>query len=962
MPYNSTGLKQSHAASSQPLALLFSTFRQIISLITIILSAVSLSAELLESSYQINVKFSGTPPTIYVQETIRIVNHSNLALDTLYFHLSLNGFRNPRSTTYQKYENLLEEPVIMDIQKIQADSTICDYFDEEKLCIGVSLPATLLPNDSTTISIDFSVKIPRGQHFQCPTYSGTTFRLIRFYPVLEQLTATGWNKKLYRHLAPSSSLPCSYSLSIELPVKYKVIASLPVAAVESIPESKTKLHHFKSASIQELAVVFSGSYKLFSTTHENIPIRLFLPAAEEKSTKVARSKILANLISDIMNQYANLYCPYPHQQLAVSIAKIPNGLVTSNLIILNQRQYDNLFTIDYVSIYNLAQALAQQYFNYYIYENAAQPDWINESLANQAAAIYMAQHYDKLRRRYRVTEQQEINYTQLVLRLSALTADQEQSNRTLLSSSPMGDAPLLMEQVKNFKGQKILEMLAYYVGDSLFQVCIHEFLIRYQHRPVTSTEFLQLVEEISRQDLTAFRRLWLESDEIPDIKIQRVSKSFDKSTGTHTAKVVAKGSALNALPVEVIAINSRVDTLRQFTQPGNNGVDTLHFVSQLPIRKISLDPQRNIWEFNRLNNHYPHKILFSFLIGIPRIDAYQVFYYPTFDFNKRDISRVGIKFRGRYWINMRPLFPAQSLDEWTLGFNYGLQSKTTGYDLSYSTSLLALFFKPRLNFRSRDYFGLNETTVSTEIYVGEIRYPLLHQIQGYKKLNFALHYENVYTLKFLNAKNWQKGKLLNPSLDFVNFHNWGNYRHVLQLCLSGGLPILSTDYQFGKLTLDGQLKIRSTANSWVYERIFIGASRGTIPTQQYYYFFGKNVLENLSFESYRLVKGAGDMRGYGNVLLRDRNIITSNTEFRYSLAQVEPAFFDLIFFLDSGILSSNFYQLALNQSKFDAGIGAEFDALEIITVGIHCPFWVSHPVDNQPKIALRGVLSFDLSL
>jgi hypothetical protein len=959
---SSSSSRQFNAAFNPPLAFQFSVFGRIVRFITIFLSAVSLSAELLETSYQISLTFSETPPTIHVKETVHIINRSNLALDTLYFHLSPNGFRNPHSASYQKYENLLEEPVIMDIQNIQVDSTICDYFNDEQLCMGVSLPAALLPNDSTAIVVDFSVKIPRGRHFQCPTYSGSTYRLIRFYPVLEQLTSTGWNKKLYRHLAPSSSSPCNYSLSIELPAKYKIISSLLESSTETIAESKTKLHHFKPASIQELAIVFSGSYKLLATTHSKIPVRLLLPPVEEKSAKTVRSKILANLITDIIDQYTNLYYFYPHQQLAVTVAKIPNGLVTSNLIILNRNQYNNLFTIDYVSIYNLAQEIARQYFSFYVYENLSQPDWINESLANYAAATYMAQNYSKLRSRYRVAEQQEINYTQLALRLSALTADREQTNRTLLSSSPMGDAPLLMEQVKNFKGQKILDMLAYYIGDSLFQVCIDEFLIHYQYRQVTSVEFLQLVEEISNRDLTAFRQLWLESDEIPDIKIQHVSKSFNKATGTYTAQVVAKGSALGFLPVEVIALNSRSDTLRQFTQPGNNGVDTLNFVSQHPIRKITLDPQRDIWEFNRLNNNYPHKILFNFLIGIPRIDAYQVFYYPTFDFNERDISRIGIKFRGRYWINMRPLFPAQSLDEWTLGINYGLQSKTTGYDISYSTSLLALFFKPRLNFRSRDYFGLNETTVSTEIYLGEIRYPLLHQIQGYKKLNIALRYENVYTLKFLNEKNWQRGRLLNPSLEFVNFHNWGGYRHIFQLSLSGGLPNLSTDYQFNKLTLDGQLKIRSTSNSWLYERIFLGVSSGTMPTQQYYYFFGKNVLENLSFESYRLVKGAGDMRGYGDALLRDRNIITSNTEYRYSIARVEPAVFDLIFFLDSGILASNFCKLTLNQAKFDAGLGAEFDALEIIMIGIHCPFWVSHPVDDQQKIALRWVLSLDLTL
>jgi hypothetical protein len=111
-----------------------------------------------------------------------------------------------------------------------------------------------------------------------------------------------------------------------------------------------------------------------------------------------------------------------------------------------------------------------------------------------------------------------------------------------------------------------------------------------------------------------------------------------------------------------------------------------------PLRKISLDPRCQIWDANRYNNQYPRSIVFKFLIGFPSIDSYQVFYYPTFDFNQEDLTRVGIKLRGRYWINMRPLFPAQSLDEWSLGLNYGYKSKTLGYDLSYSTSLLEFLF------------------------------------------------------------------------------------------------------------------------------------------------------------------------------------------------------------------------------------------------------------------------------
>ena len=920
-----------------------------------------LRGALLEVKYDLNLQFSEPAHTIYGHEQVSIVNNAQLPIDTVYFHLSPNAFRSTKSPFYQQSENLLDDPVKMSIQSVTSNDSKCEYYNDETLSMAVLLPTTLPPGDSVEITIDFTLTIPRGNHIQCPTYSGSTTRLIRFYPMVERLTNQGWTPSKYNKVEPSGSFPFIHNFTIQLPGHYNVISSLAPLSVDSI-NKKEKLHTFQPYRIKELAVVFSASYSMRSFSVQQIPIRLLIPKSNERSYTRPKTKIVYDVIEDILNTYSQLIMDYPHSQLSLTSAKIPTGFTTSNLIILESRKYRNLSSLDYGSIYSLAYAIAKEYFNYFIFKDPENPDWINDGMASYAASSYMINNYQKLIKRYHVNNKAYDNYYQIALRLAALTVDREHIGQPLYTSFKKRDAPVLLEQIHHFKGQKVLEMLSYIVGDSVFRDCIHDFLTQYKYRPVNSADFFRLAEEKSGKDLNQLYKLWVESENIPDLKIKRVKNDFRHRDSTYVAKVIAKGAAINALPVEIMAVDANSDTLWTVTKLSTTGLDTVLLYSRFPIRKISLDPHRNIWEFNRLNNHHPHKILFSFLIGIPSIDAYQIFYYPTFDFNKRDLSRIGIKLRGRYWINMRPLFPAQSLDEWTVGLNYGLKSQTVGYDISYSTSLLALFFQPRIQFRSRDYFGLHESTVSSEIYLGKIQYPLLHQIQGYKKISFGVKYLNVRTLGFLNADKWEQGKLLNPYINIVNFHNWGMYRHILRIKLSAGIPQFETDYEYTKLVVDGLVKFRPSKKSWIYERVFFGASNGRMPRQRYFYFFGKNTLENLSFESFRLVKGAGDMRGYGASSPKGKNILTSNTEACWSFAAIDPAIFDLILFFDSGIIPESFTKASLNQFKYDAGIGVEFNALETILVGIHFPFWVSHPVDDKRNFALRWVISLDLNL
>ncbi len=937
-------------------------FRFILSIrATILLASLITSAKGLDCHYHFDIRFAEKNHSIVIREDIAITHHSPLRLDTIYFQFAPNAYASTRSRYYQESEHLLNEPLQLNLRSVTCGGIASPYRLSDITSFFVLLPDTLPADSSVVIRIEYSIAIPEGNHPSCPSYSGADFRLINFYPKVDSFGSVKQTAVTWDYPGPGSLTPAVYGLNIQLPDNYAVVSSLDIDTVQNISKGFTE-HRFRPAAIRDLAIVFSANQTVIPFEHNDVAVQIMLPKPVDRRFRLSKNTVLQQITRCILDDYHTRILPYPHRHLAVTTAKIPGGLTTANLIILNPKELTRITQLDYRSINTFAQSIAEQYFHYYIFEDPQASDWIHSGLAGFMATNFMNTHYRNFVKNSQIKTSSDPLPGESLLRLAALAATQENIGRPLQSRLTKSGASLLIDQIQYFRSQKVLQMLQDYVGDSLFTATLLAFLDRFAYQPATAQDFIGIMEEKSGKELTLFEELWIHSDDIPDIKIKKVKQNYNESENRYETRVVTKGTALKVLPVDIEAVDKNLDTLRSRTDINPAGCDTILFVSQSPVQKIALDPQRKIWEFNRLNNNYPSKILFNFLIALPNIDAYQVFYYPTFDFNRRDASRIGIMFRGRYWINMRPLFPSQSLDEWTLGINYGLRSKTVGYDVSYSTSILDLFFKPRIHIRSRDYFGLHETSLKSEIYIGKINYPLLHKIQGYKKINLGTRYQNVRTLEFLNKISWQKGKLFNPYTEFINFHNWGDYRHVTRIQLSLGLPELDTDYRFQKLDFDTQLKYRPARDIWLYERIFLGISGGKLPLQNYFYFFGKNTLENMSFKSFRLVKGAGDMRGYGANSPKGLNIITSNTEFRWSYAAIEPTAFDLILFFDSGLISPSFYNISARQLKFDAGIGTEFNALEAITVGMHIPFWVSHPVDDKDQFALRWVVSVDFNL
>jgi len=907
--------------------------------------------------YDLDLVFNSRANTISGVEIIGFRNNSQTSIDTIFLDVKANAFRTRQARAYQKYEDQFEAPSGISISSLTVGNRSPEVINYHSVNPAIILPEPLIPGDSIIIALRFITKIPEGRSSLCPTHTKSLYRLINFYPKIAEYHHNGWQVGRLNDLERPSLEYAHYTLRLTLPSRFFPAGSLQTDSVLTLNDNRS-CYLFKPEYLQDIAFILGVNFRISSLQSKtNGEIRV---VNSHSGGDRIKDQIATKIAQDIVDFYLAMNSDFS-LRLTIFPTIISAGYSAPNFIMIDKSIFSGVTRLDYFSIYVLAQEIARQYLGADLNTTDTQYISISNGLAAAIAEDFLQSRYRSLHKTLHLPESRLATLTEKLMGIFTSALERENLMQQSGAINDRDNTIYTSSQSRYLKSRKMVEMTRYALGDSLFNQVMAQYRAYLNFNIPDPAQFFRIAEDKSGFLFSEFYQNSLNSEQPTDFKIQKVKRTRLSPT-EHATTVVVKQKLPLYLPLETQVIDRLGNVINQKHLLDAGSYDTLQFITRQPIYKISLDPNRRIWDSNRFNNQYPRSVVFKFLIGLPSIDTYQIFYYPTFDFNRTDILRFGVKLRGRYWINMQPLFPAQSLDEWSLGINYGYGSKTLGYDLSYSTALLAFIFEPRIYLRLRDYFDLLQTKLSTEVYLGDVRYWGLSRVQGYQKLSLGIDYQKVRSLQFLNEANWESGQTLKPFLDYVNFHNWGDIRHILRLQFAYGLPVDDRHFSFDKLTVDTQVKTRLSRRYWLYQRLFFGNAHGNLPKQEYFYFFGQNVLENQSFESYRLAKGAGDMRGYGDQSLKGYKILTANTELRRNLAGLGAALFDFLLFLDSGILPESFEEIDWQKTFFDAGLGLELEVLEAVKLGMHFPLWVSQPPKSAKELALRWVIAFDFIL
>ena len=153
------------------------------------------------------------------------------------------------------------------------------------------------------------------------------------------------------------------------------------------------------------------------------------------------------------------------------------------------------------------------------------------------------------------------------------------------------------------KGQLILEMLRYVLGEATFERVLREYYARWRLRHVTSQRFEAVAEEVSHQDLSWFFAEWLHGTPVVDYALRGVRRRHDALGWVTDIEIERLGDGVMPVDIAVpVGDSTLVVRAKGFARR-----DTVEVRTSAKPGRVELDPARQTMDWNYLNNvEVPH--------------------------------------------------------------------------------------------------------------------------------------------------------------------------------------------------------------------------------------------------------------------------------------------------------------------------------------------------------------------
>ena len=148
------------------------------------------------------------------------------------------------------------------------------------------------------------------------------------------------------------------------------------------------------------------------------------------------------------------------------------------------------------------------------------------------------------------------------------------------------------------KGQLILEMLRYVLGEATFERVLREYYARWRLRHVTSERFEAVAEEVSHQDLSWFFAEWLHGTPLVDYALRKVRRRHDAGGWVTAIEIERLGDGV--MPVDIAV--PTVDSMVVVRARGVERRETVEVRTTSRPGRVELDPARQTMDWNYLNN------------------------------------------------------------------------------------------------------------------------------------------------------------------------------------------------------------------------------------------------------------------------------------------------------------------------------------------------------------------------
>lgn len=916
-------------------------------LAALLILAQSLGAWQQRVDYRIEARLDTIRHELTAEQRLRYWNNSPDTLSFIWFHLYPNAFRDQgthfarEAEGFHDYRFRLSRPEergYMDVSRMEVLGRTCLLTPgDDPTTARLVLPAHLAPGDSVDIEMAFRVAIPK--FFSRLGHKGVHYEISQWYPKPAVYDQKGWHPLGYHYLGEFYGEFGDFQVGLWLP--RGMVVGATGAEVKADPDSapagdSLAYHLYCASQVHDFAWCADPRYSDTTEVHNGVAVRvLTLPKDQESWGNVV------GYAKDALDYYGRWYGPYPYPTLTVCGGYLAagGGMEYPNLVIVSSGEDRLTRGLEMVVVHEIGH----QWFYGMLASNEMDQPWMDEGFNSFSEERYFAEKHGpdadylahpRLRRMFPEFTDRWLGYLLWYL-YAANRMEQPVDTRAFQVREPG-----LYAVTAYKKPAMLLWWLWEHLGDQGFDRLMQTYFGRFRFRHPYWEDFTALADSLSGRPVSAELDPWIRTTGRCDNSIAEVN---DAGAGLHAVRVEHRGGL--SLPSVIVAVgrDGRSDTIPW------NGADRsmwLFVRNQGGLRSVSLDPERNVPDVNRFNNHWPRKLSFTLGPRLPSPEKYQLFALPIPWYDAVNGFRLGPFLHGGYLVDGGPMVGRH---QWILFPYYGFKSRQLSFSASYQTPVSGLAMPPRL------YLAAGKASDVHSASAGLMRSWGRALFSPTESYDLHLDYNRIVdTSRFLDWRDAQPGS--NVILTLSRGSSLSAYRAgIASMAAASGGFLLGSDStvnSFSRLWLEERAYLRVWRRQTVNLRGFFGSITGAAPAQEQFFLSGAYKTSGInavivsgrdwfSAQEHYHVEGSADVPGYLGRHLRARLAASANLSipiYRYPIA----------LFADGALLGDDYSQLSVSQAYCDAGLSLQAGPMRFLF-----PLWINRPLEGEGRFGFR---------
>jgi hypothetical protein len=644
-----------------------------------------------EVNYTLKVTLDDQSHMLRGSEEFVYTNNSPNTLEFIYIHLWPNAYKNKHTALARQlmmsgkdylfrndpeYQGFIDS-LNFEVGGISAQLT----YDAKHIDIAkLTLPKPLAPGEKAVVKTPFRVKLPSGQVSRMG-HIDQTYQITQWYPKPAVYDETGWHPMPYLNQGEFYSEYGTFDVSITLPENYTVGATGDLQTEREIKRLNL-LAEYNGVSSRNPDIDWSNIDKHYENSESSGVMKTLRYTQSrvhdfawfaDKSFRVLKGEVILpqsgrqvttwamytensadfwkphslEYLHDGILKYSQWNGDYPYNQVTAVDGTISAG---------GGMEYPNVTVIGNVSTKEelevvIVHEVGHNWFYGILGSNERDFGWMDEGLNTLNEMRFVAEKYPENTRLSDIAG----GFTRKLGFVGLSHKDEGDVLYRCMASfgvdQPMNTHSADFSQA-NYGGvmyQKtglVFHYLKAYLGDSLFDLCMHTYFDRWKFRHPQPEDFRAVMEEVSKQNLG-----WLFDDLIETRKVADFKLVGVKKTGAGMDVTVINVGSVNG-PIGVQSIRNGKVLESVWVSPAElKKAASSNYEGSCVVKlstladTVMVDAYRNIPEVNRNNNLWTEggrEFKWKFGTGNDLPNERNHYWLPAVGWNQYDRMMLGL--------------------------------------------------------------------------------------------------------------------------------------------------------------------------------------------------------------------------------------------------------------------------------------------------------------------------------